>query len=331
MKCARIALALVLLTRGSLSAQMADSTATISTGDSIADRALQLSKEGNAGAARTLLDSALRVATPDDTSYGNRLYWRASLATTGADSARFYSRILIEAPLSPRGEDALVQLATLDETRGDRAGAADLLTRFMLSYPASAQRPHVAVTLVRLLFDDAQVARGCTALGWARNAVPPENVELRNRIEYYAPRCANLSADSAIAADTTSAPPRDTSSTRRPAVPARPVTPPRDTSSTRRPTVPARPVTPPPAVRSAPDSVTIYSLQVAAYDTKPPADRMAKSLVARGIDARVDGTVRPFRVRIGTYATQAEALQAIAALKVKGITGFLATARVPRK
>jgi cell division protein FtsN len=64
-------------------------------------------------------------------------------------------------------------------------------------------------------------------------------------------------------------------------------------------------------------------VQVAAYETRAPADRLARSLVTRGIDARVDGTVQPFRVRVGKYSSHQEAVNAAAVLKAKGITGFL--------
>ena len=57
---------------------------------------------------------------------------------------------------------------------------------------------------------------------------------------------------------------------------------------------------------------------------------MAKSLVTRGIDARVDGTTQPFRVRVGKYSSHQEAVEAAAALKSKGITGFLTAVTEPR-
>jgi len=311
----RVVLALIATTLGSasLASQTADTAATAAADGSVVGRALQLAQAGDTSKARALLDSALRTSTPADTSYASLLAGRASLSASAKDSSRFYGRLLVESPLSPYAEDALVALATIDETRGDRASAADRLTRFMLSYPVSPRRERVSAWLVRLLFEDAQLARACTALGWARAAVPTENVELRNRIEYYAPRCATLAADT-LAADSVAAPP-----------PLRTPSPPR------RPTSPPAPTTTPPRTRSAAtDSVTVYSIQVAAYETRAAADRTVRTLVARGIDARVDGTTQPFRVRIGRYPTQAEALKAAAALKVRGITGFLTTVRLPR-
>lgn len=50
-----------------------------------------------------------------------------------------------------------------------------------------------------------------------------------------------------------------------------------------------------------------FTVQVAAYDTKNAADRLATKLRGQGLDARVVGTTKPFRVRVGRYATRAEA------------------------
>jgi cell division septation protein DedD len=299
-----------------LRAQTADSAATMTTGDSVVDRALHLAHAGGTQGdkGRALLDSVLRATPPDDSQYSNALYWRSALATTARDSIRYYNRLLIEAPLSPRVEDALVGLAGVEEAQGDRAAAAQHLTRFMLSYANSPQRARVSAWLVRLLFEDSQLARSCAALVWARDAIPAGNVELRNRVEYYAPRCANLPPDSVVSPDTASTPPA-------PAPPA-----------TRAVPTPARPVPPPPPQsRGTAGQTTFYSVQVAAYEVRAPAERMAKSLVARGIDARVDGTEQPFRVRVGKYSSHADAVKAAAALKAKGITGFLTAVTAPRQ
>lgn len=50
-----------------------------------------------------------------------------------------------------------------------------------------------------------------------------------------------------------------------------------------------------------------FTVQVAAYDTKRAADRLAATLSGQGLEARVVGTSKPFRVRVGRYATRADA------------------------
>jgi len=274
--------ALLLLASLRLYAQSTDTSGVNTPSDSsVIARARRLAADDHAIAGRALLDSVVRATKPADSLHAEALFWRGTLAATAAEAERSYNRLLIESPLAQRAEDALLQLAQLKETRGDRRGAAEHLSRFMLSYSASAERPRAAVWLVRLLFDDSQLARGCDALRVAREAVPAEDIEQRNRLEYYAPRCARFAADSAAqVADTTTAPP-------------------------------------------------YYSVQVAAYDSRSPAERMARTLVERGMDARVDGMVRPFRVRIGKYPSHAEAARAAAKLKSQGIRGFIAHVTAP--
>jgi cell division protein FtsN len=67
-----------------------------------------------------------------------------------------------------------------------------------------------------------------------------------------------------------------------------------------------------------------YSVQLAAFDTRPEAEASVRQLGARQIDARVDGERKPFRVRSGYFATRAEATAALARFKRAGFNGFVA-------
>src|SRR5439155_1753414 len=237
-----------------------------------------------------------RVTPTESASYADALYWRAALATAAVDAERDYRRLLIEAPLSIRAEDAMLQLAQLEQARGDRRAATEHLQRFMLSYPDNPARPRVALSLVRLLFDQGLVARGCDALRMGRESIPIENAELRNQLEFYSPRCVSLEvAPPGVATD---------SSTATPSIPAP------DTSRRAAPTPPPKPPTA--AASRATLGASFYSVQVAAYESPEPATKMARMLVSRGLQARVDGKVRPYRVRVGKYASRAEAVKAAA-------------------
>ena len=59
------------------------------------------------------------------------------------------------------------------------------------------------------------------------------------------------------------------------------------------------------------------------------AQRMADVLVSRGLDARVDGRQQPFRVRIGRFATRAEAVRLQQTLKSQGQGGFVTAVPKP--
>jgi len=277
-------------------AQADTSRATI---DSLLHRAEQLAQSGKDGDSRKLIDSVLKSTPMDAALYSEALYWRASRSATAADAERDYRRLLVEAPLSARAEDAMLQLAQLLQARGDRRGASDYLQRFLLTYADSPARPRVALSLVRLLFDmgPQNEARACEAYRVGREAIPAENLELRNQLEFYAPRCAFALATPPAAT------PAESTATASPAT--------ADTSKA--------PPTPP--ADAAPERY--YSVQVAAYDSVEPAQRMAQLLVSRGLEARVDGTTRPFRVRVGKYKTRADAAKAAAALKAQGQDAFV--------
>jgi cell division protein FtsN len=69
-----------------------------------------------------------------------------------------------------------------------------------------------------------------------------------------------------------------------------------------------------------------YSVQVAAYSHKPEAEKLTATLNKRGYSARVDGSVAPFRVRIGRYATENEAEAALKKIKASHMDGFVVRA-----
>ena len=293
-----------------LQAQQPDLTSPPRTPqDSLIRRARKLGDDGNAADARRLLDSVLKMTAPESSAYSEALYWRATLATVAVDAERDYRRLLIEAPLSARAEDAMLQLAQLEQARGDRRAATDHLQRFVLSYANNPARPRAAVSLVRLLFEQGQTARGCDALRTAQEAVPTENLELRNQLDFYAPRCVDFPVAPTPAADTASV---SKDSTRR----AEPSPSARDTAPKGPPAVTVPPST-------AKSDAAFYSVQVAAYESPQPAIRMTRMLTTRGIEARVDGKTRPYRVRVGKYDTRAQAVKAAAALKSQGISGFV--------
>lgn len=288
---------------------------SLARADSVLDRARRLAAQGRETDARRLVDSVLRANTPESRVYSEALYTRGALAPSAAEAERDYRRLLIEAPLAPRAEDAMLQLANLLQARGDRRGASDYFQRFLLTYANSPARPRVAVSLVRLLFDQGpqQQARACEALRQGRDAVPAEHLELRNQLEFYAPRCVTeLAAMPVTPAGDTGRPAREPDSARAAApVVAAPVT-------VAEPTAQASPT-----AGAAGKGTSFYSVQVAAYDSEEAALRLAKILVDRGIEARVDGATRPYRVRIGRYDTRADAVKALTALKAQGHAGFV--------
>ena len=284
--------------------------------DTVVLQARELATAGNFPAGRQLLDSVLAANVPDGEIYAEALFWRGAIAETAAAAERDYRRLLIEAPISPRAEDALLQLAQLLHARGDRHGASEVLHRYVLTYPndpSRPARPRVAIWLVRLLFEQNLVTRGCDAMRIGREAVMDESLELKNQLEFYAPRCAY--ADVAATEQQGAPGGGGGADTAKPRAAAAPPVAPRTRAAP-----PAAPV---------PRAKTYWSVQVAAYDSPEAAERMAQGLVTRGLDARVDGTKRPFRVRVGKYPTRADAVKMAQTLKAQGQNGFVTQVTVP--
>ncbi len=73
-------------------------------------------------------------------------------------------------------------------------------------------------------------------------------------------------------------------------------------------------------------SRSVYSVQVAAYNHRADAEKLASTLKKRGYEARVDGSLVPFRVRVGRYATEKAAEDALRKMKAKQMDGFVVRA-----
>lgn len=317
-------------------------------------RAQELASDGNTVAGRSLIDSIIRTTPPTSPIYPEALFWRATLATSAAAAESDYRHIVVDYPLAPHAEDALLRLAQLELARGDRDDALAHLQRIPRDYPRSKSLARANYWTARVLFEKNDITGACAANAKALTQTSPGEIELRNQIEYQGQRCASYAAAQRAATEavSASAPPSGAASST-PSTTAS-SDPPVAASST--PTVATTPVESPPAPRVAPPAAandtrpsTVepktpvpsaveastprasntrpYSVQVAAYTRKSDAEKLASTLEKRGYDARVDGSVAPFRVRIGRYATNAEAQAALREIKSKRMDGFVL--RVP--
>jgi cell division protein FtsN len=340
MRLSVTAAALSLVLAGLAGAQTRASTA----GDSVArfaafTRARRLVSDGSGQSGRMLVDSLLADATPGTPAYAEALYWRASLAEKASDAERDFRQLAIEYANSPRGADALLRLAQLDLVRGDAAAAREHLTRLVRDHADAPTQARGQYWLARAALDANDAAASCTALNTAAAAATPGSdvarqiVALRGRV----PRCT-LRVAIGAASTPSAAPPSN------PALPntvivdapndrgaeRTPVTPPAAPRVAIRDSAPAVARSPVPAPRS-PVVGRAFTVQVAAYPSRLGADEMATRLTKRGFEARsVAGGATPdsppFRVRVGRWATRAEAVAALRELKGKGIAGFVAEA-----
>lgn len=284
-----VSLGILGLMAAQLGAQAGDARRPVAP-DSVFARARQLVVNGNGAAGRLLMDSVVAATSPDSPTYADALYWRATLAATSADAERDYRKIIVDFPISTHAGDALFQLAQIEAARGDRSAATTHLDRFLLENPTSAERGRAGLLLVRTSFDAGEGQHACLALGRALRDVPEDQVELRNQLDYYSPRCTNVDTTKALNATMPAGSNAAIDSTRR-------------------------------------DSSVIakgrYTLQVASYTSRADAEKLANRLKARGLDARLVGVTKVFRVRIGHYATRATAEAAKRELKAKKIDAFV--------
>jgi cell division protein FtsN len=311
--------------------------------DSIFRRARRLVSEGDGVAGRALVDSLLHAAAEGTPAYGDALFWRGALAETAADAERDYRRVIVEYPLSPYADDALLSIAELEQARGDRAAAYQHLQRFVREHSASPARARAGLAAARLAFEQRDTDRGCAMIADARSSASGGDVELRNQIEYYGSRCPAIRASTApvspqTAGVTSAAAARATPTTADPTQPTRvssspqsepvtssPVGKPRVAKSAAKGAVVASlPPSPAREVKKEPaDGRGIWTIQLAAYDTRGDAERLVRKLAGRDVKARISGTKKPFRVRLDYYPTRQAAAAEVAALKERGIIGFV--------
>ena len=316
-------------------------------------QAQSLVNEGNTAAGRAIVDSVIARTTLGTNAYGEGLYWRAVLSATAADAEMDYRRIIVDYPLSPRVEDALLRLAQLELARADYDGALQHLNRLTLEHPNGVMRARAGYWTARVLFEKNDIPRACAANADALERSSQDDAELRNQISYLNQRCVGVVVATIPATTpTVGGPPGAVSDSTKTAktdtsmVKPAPVVPPRAMPEAVQvaPQKPAMqlPVSPSdgkPTVTAGgvkektssgeteePSGNGGYSVQIAAYNVKSQAQAMAAKLKKRGYEARVSGTSAPFRVRIGHYATQAQASAVIRSLKAKQINGFVVKA-----
>lgn len=289
-------------------------------------RAVALVNDGEGAAGRALLDSMVNAARAGSLELAEALYWRATVAPSAAGAEQDYRRVILDHPLSPRIPDALLRLAQLELARGDRENALRRLQRLDIEYPGYTGRARTSYWLARAHLDQNDIDRGCAAVTEARGRAAPNDVELRNQIDFLALRCP-APAPPAVA----SSQPADPSAggTTPPAPAPTAAAPPSQPSAS--PEAPAanppqpeverpRAAAPPPAA-AAPSS--FWSVQVAAFGNRTQASALADRLRGRGYRARVDGTTAPYRVRIGQYPGRAAAAAALQEIKARGMEGFV--------
>jgi cell division protein FtsN len=317
----------------SCAATLAVAQAPVRPTDPVFVRAQTLVSDGNGAAGRALIDSVIKATSPTARLYPEALFWRASLASNAADAESDYKHIVVDYPLAPQAEDALLRLAQLELARGDREGALNHLQKIPRDYPRSKSLARASYWTARVLFEKNDIPKACAANANALAQAGDAEIELRNQIQYQGQRCpppavavaaapkpiGDVSPDSPVASTTasssppstvTSPPPSSATPTASSTVPERVAVtdtvtaavsaPPRPTPQTQRPKPPAE-----------------------ANDAKPSIVDPLKSPanVGEKLPAKAPGSSSPsssYSVQVAAYKQKSEADKLTSSLVKRG-------------
>jgi cell division septation protein DedD len=278
-------------------ARLAAQSATVTPAmDRAIARARASVNAGDGADARAVLDSLVNASSTGSNDLAEALFWRATLSERLSDAERDWKRLVIDVPLATRASDALLRLGELEMLRGHPAEARTYFARVVREFPAPSTRARSQLWIAKSYVAQRDMPRACVSLAEASATGVPDG-ELRLQAEEMGRQCATVDRKliAKVSTDTASPPKSATAEPR--------------TSARRVPAVPAG---------------ARFSVQLAAFDTSEEAERLVTRLGARGIDARVDGTGKPFRVRVGYFGTRAGANAELAKLKQNGQSGFVA-------
>jgi hypothetical protein len=227
--------------------------------------------------ARVAMRRLLTTLPTSDTTFPEALYFAGVIAADARSVATHLQRVVIEFGRSAWADDALLRLAQLYAAQGDEAATAQAAERLRRDYPDSPLVPRADFVGARAYFSLRDEARGCALIREALDA-GLQDVEFRNQLQFYAPRCSTPTQ----VASTGTPPPRPDSATKSAAGPR------------------------------------TYAVQVLAVRSALQVDEMLTRLKVMGYEARVvrDSTGF-FKVRVGKYPTREQAQRAQANLRTR--------------
>ena len=162
--------------------------------------AVQLFQSGHLDSARAVVRRVLGSVPASDAVYPEALYTAGLIAPDAPTVMRYLQRVVVEYELSPWADDALLRLTQLYAAQGDPASAAQAAERLRRDHPDSPLRARAAFQGARAYFDLKNETRGCALI---REAVAEasDDVELRNQVSFYSPRCGPAPTPVATAPD----------------------------------------------------------------------------------------------------------------------------------
>ena len=264
--------------------------------------ATRLGSAGDISAARRLTDSLAKIVTSEDDDYADVLLARATYAPSVLDASLDYEKIVSELPRTAAAKTGLLRLAQRALISSDAVKALDYLQRMLRDFPDDSSVAETQYWRARALLDSHDVAAACAANHEATTHAQASHSPLTPMIESQ----GFVACGEAPLVQATVQPKPATPKNTKPikAVVA-------DTTKAQ------------PSLSGSTSFGKEYAVQVAAFGTRRDADAMAERLKQRGLDAHVDGSAKPYRVRIGHYSSYADAAKAMRDLKSRKISGFV--------
>lgn len=307
----RIIATIVFLIPAVLMAQAGRAGTGRQTPDSVFARAVALNNEQRGAEARALVDSVIRAAAPTSALHAEGLFWKGILAESDQTAEESFTKLVVDFPLHRRAEESLIRLAQLEMARGNRTQSQRYLDRLIVEHPYGPYRARASYWRARLFFEENEVERACAELGIALARLQPDDVELKQQVEFAARRCATVPRPSTTGRGDTAAAARGRgAATRGGAGAARGRSGATGTSDSAR-------------------TRTTYTVQAAAFPEKVNADAFAEALKGRGFEPRIVGVAPWFRVHLGMFPSREEAQLLANELKTRRISSDAFVVEVP--
>lgn len=160
----------------------------VAQSDTRVQGAVQLAQGGRMDSARAVMRRLLAALPPGDSTFPEALYFSGVMASDPRLVATNLQRVVIEYGRSAWADDALLRLAQLYAAQGDEAATVQAAERLRRDYPDSPLVPRADFVGARAYFSLRDETRGCVMIREAL-AANIQDVEFKNQIQFYAPRC----------------------------------------------------------------------------------------------------------------------------------------------
>jgi general secretion pathway protein A len=139
---------------------------------------------------------------PAATSPDDALYWRATTAPTATDAERDFRTLTRQYPASKRFDDALLRVAQLEMSRGDRAAAIQHLSQLAQHAPVGINRTRALVLTALAQLDGGDSVAACQKMTPDLHATASADVSVGHLVDSVSSLCATRAAAATAIPDT---------------------------------------------------------------------------------------------------------------------------------